>query len=95
MAQKKSTLLRTCEIKKYGSTHASCELHQTTKGYLVKIIEDPWDLFVDFDIDLDSDETAEVAIDDFEKACLDRYTCDGDFTDEDIMESAGEEIEFY
>ena len=86
---------RTCEITKDGYIYASCQLQYLKNKYLVIVTEDPEDLFVSFDLKINNDELLDNLIKYFEFACLNRFTCNRQFSLEEVKENSGEEILFY
>lgn len=88
-------IYRRCEIKKYGEPYSSCNLEYINNNYVVVVLEDREDIFVDFNIEIDHNKPSEIAIQHFESECLNRFTCHGDFSTEHIKENSGEEISFY
>ena len=86
---------RTCEMKKYGEAYLSCSLQYSNKKYVVIVLKDLEDLFIDFNLEIDNNETPDIAVKYFENECLNRFTCYGDFSIEKVKENSGEEISFY
>ena len=88
-------IYRTCEVTKGEYIYASSQLEYSNDKYTVIVTEDSDDLFVDLDIEINSNELPDVAIRHFELECLNRFTCDGQFTLKEVKENSGEEISFY
>ena len=91
----KTIIYRTCEVTKGEYIYASSQLEYSNDKYTVIVTEDSDDLFVDLDIEINSNELPDVAIRHFELECLNRFTCDGQFTLKEVKENSGEEISFY
>jgi hypothetical protein len=70
-------------------------LQYVSNKYVVIVLVDSDDLFVDFNLEIDNNELSNAAINYFENECLNRFTCYGDFTLEEVKEKSGEEISFY
>jgi hypothetical protein len=91
----KSNIYRTCRVNKWGETFSICELHYVNNKYVVIVLEDTDDLFVDFNLEIGSNKSADIAIKYFEAECINRFTCYGDFSLIAVKENSGEEILFY
>ena len=91
----KTKIYRTCEVTKEGFIYASCQLQYLNNKYVVIVTENSDDLFVDFDLEINKNESPDIAIKYFEVLCLNRFTCDRQFTLEEVKENSGEEISFY
>ena len=89
-----SKTFRTCAIIKDGYISASCELKFIDNRYLVIVKTNSEDLFVDLDLEVKNNELPANAIKHFELECLNRFTCNSQFTLEELKEY-GEEISFY
>ncbi len=90
-----SKFYRTCQVTKWGDEYAICELHYKTNKYNVVVLNDSEDLFVDFDLEIYNHELPQVVIKYFEDECINRFTCYGEFSIEQIKANSGEEISFY
>jgi hypothetical protein len=91
----KAIIYRTCEVNKWGENYSICELQYVNNKYVVIILEDSDNLFVDFNLEIDNNESSDIVIKYFEDECLNRFTCYGDFSLEEVKENSGEEILFY
>ncbi len=65
------------------------------KKYVVIVLKDSEDLFVNFNFEIDNNELPDIAIKYFEDECINRFTCYGDFSFEEVKENSGEEILFH
>lgn len=90
----KTKTYRTCRVTKWGEEYSNCELRFETNKYILIILKDSENLFVDFNLEIDSNELPEIAINRFENECINRFTCQGEFSMEQIKENSGEEISF-
>lgn len=88
-------IYRTCEIKKFGEPYARCCLEYVNNNYVVVVLEDYEDIFVDFNLEINNNKLPEIIIKHFENECLQRFTCSGDFSIEQVKENSDEEISFY
>mgnify|MGYP003346485553 CR=1 FL=1 len=91
----KSKIYRTCEVTKDGSIYASIQLHYLNNKFGILVTENSDDLFIDFNLELNNNESLDNAIKYFEAECLNRFTCDQQFTLAEVKENSGEEISFY
>jgi hypothetical protein len=90
-----SNIYRTCRVNKWGETYSICELQYVNNKYVVIVLEDTDDLLVDFNLEIDRNESSDIAIKHFEDECINRFTCYGDFSFKEVKENSGEEISFY
>ena len=89
----KSEVIRVCQVQS-DSRFSICELHKNELNELfVKVIDDPEDLFVDFEMETNIIDV-KGAIQSFDRECLNRFTCYGEFTTEFLRTEHGEEIRF-
>ena len=91
----KTKIYRTCEVTNNGFIYASCQLQYCNNKYLVIVTENSDDLFVDFNLEIKNDELPDIVIKGFEFECLNRFTCNSQFSLEEVKENSGEEISFY
>lgn len=94
----RSKIVRICEVKCFvqSTCHIStCELQQDEfENYSIKVISDPNGIFEDFEIDIEKSNNLGESIFYFEKECLNRFTCFGEFSLEFIKAEHGDEIKF-
>ena len=91
----KEKLIRTCEVHKDDLIYASCELRYVKNKYLIVVLENGDDLFVDFKINMGNDLSPDLVIKYFEDECLNRFTSYKDFSLSEVKNNSGEEISFY
>jgi hypothetical protein len=91
----KAKIYRTCKVNKLGLTYSICELRYVNNKYVVIVLEDSSDLFVDLNLDIDDNESPDISIKYFEDECLNRFTCYGDFSLAEVKDNSDEEILFY
>jgi len=90
-----SKKLRVCEVN-HGSHFSICELrYDDINKYFIRITEDPEGLFADFNITIKQTVSEKDVIKRFQLQCLNRFTCNGEFTLEFIEENNQEFIRFY
>lgn len=90
--------IHTCEVISHiQSTQdkSICELYSNqNKGYFVKVISDSSSLFEEFEFQAEKTINQLDVINQFEKECLNRFTCFGEFSLEFIKAEHGDEIVF-
>lgn len=90
--------IRTCEVISHIQStqyRSICELYSNqNKGYSVKVISDSISLFEEFTFQAEKTKNQLDVINQFEKECLNRFTCFGEFSLEFIKAEHGEEIIF-
>ena len=92
----KAKVYRTCKVTKWEFDYAICTLRiDKSNKFFVKVLLNTDDLFVDFDLEIDKNVEPDIAIKYFEEECMNRFTCFGQFSIEDIIDASGEEIVFY
>ena len=65
-----SNIYRTCSVNKWGEIYSICELQYVNNKYVVIVLEDTDDLLVDFNLEIDSNESPDIAIKYFEDDIL-------------------------